>query len=265
MISASLKSKLSTVSPVLARSAIINTTGMPGTGKTSWALSAAMAGVFSQTQSPVYIPLDRQPVGAYIKKLLDSGKVLAPKTNFKANLKTLGQAAGVKLWDEFTLLNKEMMAEPSLNPIIWDTSHYAWQMCRLALLGKLDKVMPHDYAKANTPFEALLLHAEEHGKILICIDRMSKEYKMNSKGVEAWSGNWQRGGYSHMGYVANVILDHYKTADGEFGTRVIQNKINPTMDGAELVGIENHFGAFCWKTWGEDEGEDLTDWITLED
>jgi hypothetical protein len=263
-ISATLAAKLTTTLPVTKRSAIISTSGMPGVGKSGFALSSASAGKFSEQYKPVYIPMDRDPVGDYIKGLLATGRVVQPKTNFKANLKTLGQAAGEKLWTEFNGLNLEVMKEPGLNPIIWDTSSYAWTLCRLAKLGKLEQVKPHHYAQANTPFEALLLAAEEYGKILICIDRMSKEYKMNAKGAEAWTGLYQRGGYSHMGYVANVFLEHYQTEEGEFATRVLQDKINPENNGAELIGLESHFGALCYRIWGEKAGEELTDWMTLD-
>jgi hypothetical protein len=263
MITNTLQARLETTKPVAVASAIVSTTGMPGTGKTAWALSSVRAGKFSKKYQPVYIPMDRDPVGAYITEMLEAGRIVQPKTKFKANLKTLGQQAGVKLWDEFNQLNIDVMKEPSLNPVIWDTSGYAWKMCRLAKLGKLEQVKPHHYELANTPFEALLLHAEEHNKILICIDRMSKEYKSNSKGVEAWTGSWSRSGYSHMGYVANVVIEHYKAGAGaEFGARVLQNKITPVTDGEEMQGeIMCTFGYWMWRTFGEPAGEGLEEWV----
>lgn len=256
-ISSNLQSRLTSVAPNRDRSAIVSLTGMPGTGKSAWALSACTAGDFGRKYKPVYIPMDRKPVGEYIAQLLDSGRVLQPKTNFKANLKTASQAAGSKLWDEFEKLNEDMLKEPSLNPIIWDTATYAWAMCRLAKLGKLTQVMPHHYAQANTPFEALLLLAEEHGKIIVAIDRKSKEYKTGKDGKEGWTGGYDRAGYSHMGYVANVLLENYLTDEGGFGMRVIQDKITPSMNGAVMEGDECTFGMWAWKVFGEPAGEDL--------
>ena len=260
-ISSSLASRLVSAQPSTDRGAIISLTGMQGTGKTGWALSAVNAGAFSRKHKPVYIPMDRKPVGKYIADLLASGRVLVPKTNFKANLKTANQTAGAKLWDEFEKLNEDIIAEPSLNPIIWDTGTYAWTMCRLAKLGKLTQVMPHHYALANTPFEALILQAEERGKVIVIIDRMSKTYKVGKDGKESWTGGYDRAGYSHLGYVSNVLLESYLTETNGFGVRVVQNKITPSTSGEELVDELCNFGVLMWKTFGEPEGEGLEEYV----
>jgi hypothetical protein len=261
-ISTSLASRLVSAQPSDARGAIISLTGMQGTGKTGFALSAVTAGTFSQKHKPVYIPMDRKPVGKYISDLLASGRVMIPKTNFKANIKTAKQTEGAKLWDEFEKLNEDIIAEPSLNPIIWDTGTYAWAMCRLAKLGKLTQIMPHQYAQANTPYEALLLQAEDAGKIIIVIDRMSPEYKQGKDGKEAKTGNYERSGYSHLGFVANILLESFLTESNEFGMRVIQNKITPSQSGEECVGEPACcFGYLLWKTFGEPEGEGIEEYI----
>jgi hypothetical protein len=262
-LSSSLQSRLELARPSLTRSAIISTVGPEGSGKTRFALSAAIAGKLSKAGRTVYIGMDRKPVGRSINELLEKYGILRPKTNFKAlmNGKAFSQDKGAKMWDELSGLLQDVLADPGCGPTIVDTGTYMWALLRMARFGKLTQVLPHHYGPVNSELETLFYKAEEYGKILIVIHKQSKEYKAGKDGKENWTGRYERAGYSHMGFVANVSLEHYRTESQGFGVRVLQNKITPELDGTVLEDEMCQFGVLAWQTFGEPNGEELEDWI----
>lgn len=258
-LAASLQSRLTRALPVPHGGAIISTVGKEGSGKTGWALSAAAIA----KGSCVYIPMDRKPKGDYINNLIEQHHIYVPKTNFKVILTPNNQTVAIKLWDELAGLTKDSIQDPAIRTVIWDTGVYAWGLIRMARFGKLSQIMPHQYAPVNGEFQAVLWSAEEKNKIIIVIHSQSKEYKEGKDGKDHWTGNYERAGYSHMGFVANVSLEHFKTENEvppQFGVRVLQNKLKPETDGREMIGEESSFAMWAWETWG---GE-LSTWMGLD-
>lgn len=251
-VAPNLRAKLVAAQPNTQRGAIISTCGREGVGKSGWALSACSCGTF------VYIGMDRKLQGGYIDELLGTGRILVPKTNFK-DLNTgrqFNKDLATKLWDELRGLTLDCIQDKGIRGIIWDTNVYAWTLIRMARLGKLTQVMPHNYGPVNAEFGALFYMAEEAGKIFIAIHTMSKEYKEGKDGKELWTGRYERAGFSHMAYIANIAVEHYKTDDGQFACRVLQNKINPDTDGREYEGDDCKFANLMYETYPDSNVED---------
>lgn len=241
------------VSPKAVHSAIVSSTGREGSGKSTFAISAIPTG------AGMYVPMDRRPAGRVIEDLLVSRRVFVPKTNLRRlGEKKFDQGQAGKMWDELHGVTFDALMEPSIRVVVWDTGNHAWEILRMARFGKLTQVMPHHYGPVNTEFESLLWLAEEQKKIIILVHKMSKEYKTNKEGKDTWTGAYERSGYSHMQYVANIQLEHFRTPDKQFAVRVIQNKINPEVDGSELAGDDCSFGYLAAATWPD--GFDDAEW-----
>lgn len=246
VIGSALLSKLTQSSPDPSRSAIVDISGKEGAGKTGLALTVSMLG------PTVYIPMDRKPKGDYIEEQLRARKIMRPKTNYK-NLsegRAFNQATATKVWDELHGLMTDINSDKAIRAVILDTGTYAWALIRMARFGKLTQVMPHHYGPVNTEFENVFYAAEEAGKIIIAIHKMSKEYKAGKDGKENWTGNYEPSGFSHMAFVSNMRLTCFRTEDHGFGVRVLQNKLAPGMDGTELTGDECMFPCIAHNTWG---------------
>lgn len=264
-ISGKLAAQLKQPEIIAERGALICTTGREGMGKTGFAMSAALCG------NTVYIPMDRDPVGSYVDQWQQSGQLYVPKEIYKklgGNNKNKGfdASAAPALWDSLVGLTRDVFSDKGVRTIIWDTATFAWELLRMARFGKLTQVMPHMYAPCNAEYENLIWEAESARKFFVLIHTMKKEYVggKNSKGdgqlEGTWNGKYERAGYSRMGFVANVLLEHFRTEDNGFGVRVLQNKVKPEMDGVELIGDDCNFSTLAYKTFG---GE-MAPWFGLE-
>lgn len=202
--------------------------------------------------------MDRKPVGDHINGLLRDHNILKPKLSF-AGLKDKTHCE--KNWDALKSLTMDVLKDPGCGPLIWDTGTFGWELLRMARFGKLAQVLPHHYGPVNTEFESIFYAAEEYNKIFIVVHKMGREYKVGKDGKDSWTGRYERKGYSSMGFVANVALEHYRTETGGFGVRVLQNKITPATDGAELEDELCSFGVLAWKIWGEPVGEGIEEFV----
>lgn len=266
-ISTSLLSRLTEAKPVLRGGAIISTTGREGTGKSAFALSAAP--VDPSRGRLVYINMDRKPQGDYIDEIVSSRKILIPKLNYAVlhdgKSRKFDKALGLKMWEELSDLTTDALTDSGVFGVAWDTATFGWALARMARFGKLTQVQPYHYNDVNAEFESILYSAEAHDKIFIALHKMSKEYKIAGPDKkESWTGRYEQAGFSHMDFVANIRLEHFKRSPeegGEFGVRVLQNKIEPELDGEEFTGDACIFPMLAWRTWGEKKGHDLADYL----
>lgn len=93
--------------------------------------------------------------------------------------------------------------------VVWDTGTEAWELARLARLGKIGQVKPHHYTMVNMEFRELLRNAEASDTNLILLHRMKKEYRDDKA-----TGSWERAGFSDIGSWVHIIARAERREDG---------------------------------------------------
>lgn len=196
-------------------------------GKTFWALSApgpiAVISSDSGTESAVH---QWQSAG---KEILVFQHVLPPA----------GQKIDVyeSAWNKVSAALFEAITSKQFRTVVIDTATEFWELIRLARFGRLTQVMPHHYGPVNAEFQSLVQKASASDKNSIWIHKMKKVYKAGKDGKEAWTGEWERSGYSGFGYLVDVVVEH-DIVDQEFAVRVIDSRFRPTIvNGSVLSGI----------------------------
>lgn len=145
-------------------------------------------------------------------------------------------------WKKVKKAIRDIATSGYFRTLIGDTGTEVWETLRMARFGKLTQVMPHHYTEANSEMNELLKVVAESEVNSIWIHKVKKEYKGNKAGdKEVWTGRYERSGYSSMGYLADVILEHDRIRNGdgglEFGIRVLDSRYEATsIIGEELVG-----------------------------
>lgn len=139
------------------------------------------------------------------------------------------------------LLNK------NIRSLVCDTWTEMWEMLRLARFGKLTQVMPMQYGPVNNEMRDIVKSLVDRPDLnVVFIHKMKKEYKTNKAGIDAWSGKWERAGFNDMGYLSDIVIQHFfdpGDEDGngrEFGVKVLDSRYNT----ANIVGNE-YRGDLC--------------------
>jgi len=104
------------------------------------------------------------------------------------------------IWDEFAKDYRTLLRADDIRTIVWDTGTELWNVLRMAFLGKLTKVMPHNYVEVNSEYRRLLDDAQHSKKNLIIPQKLKAEY------VEGQTtGNYEISGFSESKYVVQVV------------------------------------------------------------
>jgi hypothetical protein len=112
--------------------------------------------------------------------------------------------------------------------------------------GKLIRITPTDRSSLNMELDATIKQGTRLNgctKNVVWIDKMGKKYVTkkvrNSQGEmedkDVWDGDYERKGYTNLGYIAEVTLEHF-TQGGLFGARFgLKSGPNKALIGAEYV------------------------------
>jgi len=145
-------------------------------------------------------------------------------------------------WKKVKKTIREIATSGYFRTLVGDTGTEVWETLRMARFGKLTQVMPHNYTEANSEMNELLKVVAESDINSIWIHKVKKEYKGNKAGdKEVWTGKYERSGFSSIGYLADVVLEHDRIRNGndqlEFGIRIIDSRYEaPSLVGADLTG-----------------------------
>lgn len=145
------------------------------------------------------------------------------------------------IWERFK--EDYRIALSGAKTIVWDTATEAWEICRLAHLGKLTQVKSHHYSIPNSDFRDQVRLAEEHKVNLVLTHRVKKEYV-----GENWSGGWERSGFADIGSWAHVVarMDR-RVVEGvqEFHLVVDDCRQNTKLNGLDLPESMANFPALA--------------------
>lgn len=194
---------------------IASISGLEKQGKTSFALSAP---------GPIiYFNLDKGEEGVIDKYSCD--KEIYQKEYVFSRLGS-GHAP---LWTEF-VADYYNALKSKARTIIIDTATDAWELIRLARLGKVAQVMPHHYGPVNAEFTLMVKEAFDYDKNVIYLHKFKKQY-VNDK----FTGNYERAGFSGTGYLVQSNLEVYRDGlDGRFYVKVVDCRQNSDLGGMEI-------------------------------
>jgi len=168
-------------------------------------------------------------------------------------------------WDAFEKAHRQLLADPVIKSVVWDTDTEAWEMARLSFFGRLTQVKSHHYAAVNSAFRKLIDEAFDADKNLMLICRYKKQYvKKNPNSDEsAWNGKYDAAGFSELQYLVQVNLRarfiECKDEDGEDSPsiEVINCRQNMSMNGGVF---EDDEACFPWVAANIIEGTSPEDW-----
>jgi hypothetical protein len=192
-----------------------------------------------------------------IRLLFKSGElrpqdvILAGRDGGFAIQKGMSQSDAKVVWTKVKQALVAIVDTKSLRTILIDTFTESWQLCRLALLGKLSQVKPHHYDAVNAEFRDVMKLIEQRDDLnALYIHKLRKQYSRNKAGDDSWDGkSWERAGFDDVRYHVDLNLENYwlaeangtpaKGDDGKpiFGVRCLDVcRLNPEVTGIELEG-----------------------------
>lgn len=146
--------------------------------------------------------------------------------------------AAIKVWEEFVSNYRASLKR--FKSVVIDTESESWELARLARLGKLASVLPHQYTTVNSEYRELLRLALDSDANLILLRKMKKEY-INDKPTGGYIGS----GFGDTGFIVQCTLHGYREDGAEgldkFKMRVVDCRQNPLLGGTIITGTDINF------------------------
>lgn len=220
-------------------------------GKTYWALSAP---------GPVAVISSDAGTEATVRTWERAGKQVLL---FRHIVPPAGQNIDTyeKAWDKVSRALYEAMESKYFRTIVIDTATEMWELLRLARFGRLTQVMPHNYGPVNAEFRSLINKAVNSEKNTVWIHKVRKVYKTNKNGVDSWTGEWERSGFSDFGYIIDLVIENM-IVESEFAVRVCDSRYRTAaVAGREYRGIMSLFPALALEVRPETDWDDWSDGV----
>jgi len=174
------------------------------------------------------------------------------------------QADNEKRWDAIMAAYRESLTSSTTRSILFDTDTEAWEIGRLAYLGKLVGVRELHYPEVNSIFRGVIDMALAHDKNVIFTCRMRKQY-VKSKGSDgkdtnSWNGKYEESGFGEFGSIVQASLRACIVNEDGVNVptvRVINCRQNMQMNGEVFEG---DMATFSWVAANIIEGTSPEDW-----
>lgn len=217
---------------------LISTEGLQKCGKTAFGLS--MPG-------DLYILNLNWSLAGVIEPYIKNGKTIYVQDiqiPFSKELPgqsfTILSTAAAEQWRKAILSLQEAIKEPTVSSIFIDTASELWDLLRIARLGKLQQVLPVQYAAVNAEFRQLLQLLLTCGKNVVLSHKVKPEYVNDQK-----TNRFERAGFGDMGFDVQVELiasrDLKKDGDDQFTLTFGDCRANKTLKGTVLNGRDCNF------------------------
>jgi hypothetical protein len=150
-----------------------------------------------------------------------------------------------KTWDQFADVWIKVCDSRKFKTVVVDNAGDLWELIRMARFGKLTQVRPEHYAPVTAEFEEVINYPKKFPDLnAIFLHKLKKEY-VKSKGPNAdkndrgdWSGAYIPRGCESMPYMVQANIEHFRYLRSDnkrgFGIRIINNRMDGSVDGAEL-------------------------------
>lgn len=169
-----------------------------------------------------------------------------------------------KRWEAIMSAYKNALEDTHIRSILYDTDTEAWEIVRLAYLGKLVGVRELHYPEVNSIFRKIIDMALASNKNVMFTCRLRKQYirgkNAEGKDTASWNGKYEESGFSEFGSIVQANLRaKIVNEDGvNIPTiRVINCRQNMQMNGEVFEGDE---ACFSWVAAHIVEGTSPEDW-----
>lgn len=183
---------------------IISSQGDHREGKSQFALTAP---------GPIAcFPFDNNTM-ELVRKWLPYKRILVPPDSLDYTLATQ-QEEWMPIWEKLESYWLDAVNSPSIRTIMADTGTEMYELCRLAMFGKLEQVPAHFYNKVYARFKRLIDLTYRTDKNVIFIHRQKDEYeKSGKKGEGVRTGRRILNGYNDVPFKVQVTLLHWRTSE----------------------------------------------------
>lgn len=145
------------------------------------------------------------------------------------------------------------LADPEIRSVVVDTKTMAWQLARLANLGKLKSVKAQHYDEVNADFRRVIRMHDKFNKCVVFIHREKEEYIDNNK-----TGRYERDGFKE---IPNEVQDLVRCGinnENKFYVEVLRSKTRPQINGQVYIQPSNTFVDLAMALWPDSLP---TDWM----
>jgi hypothetical protein len=203
--------------------------GLPKTRKTTFALTAP---------GPICFHNFDFGLNGVVDPFLEKKEIYSFDYPFQSTMKlpgsewaSMSEGAG-KLWTEFVKNYRASLEQ--MRTVVVDTGTKAWELIRLARLGKLTQVMPLQYTAVNQEFQDLLSLGQRSAANVLWIHRLKPEYVDDKQ-----TGNHIRTGFGDIAFEVDAVIR--MSADPNVqGSDTFRAKIGTCrqklLQGVELIG-----------------------------
>lgn len=167
-------------------------------------------------------------------------------------------------WEAIMAAYTDALEDRNIRSIVYDTDTEAWEIARLAYLGKLVGVKELHYPEVNSIFRNVIDAALAHDKNVIFTCRLRKQYvktKSNEgKDTATWNGQYEESGFGEFGFIVQANLRAKIVKEDEVNiptVRIINCRQNMQMNGEVFEG---EMATFSWVAANIIEGTSPEDW-----
>ena len=148
-----------------------------------------------------------------------------------------------EIWDEINALFIDVLRNPEVRTVIFDTASELWEIARLAYFGKLEQVKSHHYGMVNAAFRRFLKKGLDSDKNILLLQKMKAEYLDDKR-----TGKYEMSGFGDTTHIVQALLypfharverelpDGQVVAQGDFGVEVRDSRHSPEMMNSFFVG-----------------------------
>jgi len=252
MIAGSEKAKKS-----LRKRLVVDVAGWQKRGSTHFGLTAP---------GPIqYFDLNVGSEGV-IDKFVDSKEIYRAKEPYRFYAAS-GEENWVATWERYKRDYLAALADPAIKSLVIDKHSEAYELLRLARLGKLTQVPPNRYTPVNAEMSYMIEKGVDSGKNVVFVHTMGDEYigTINQKTqaeVSVRTGKSKRNVFKEMPGLAQVSIEMLRNDDEPveemFGLRIVDCRLNPGANKTELWGAMCNFSFLAVTVMPE---SNLTDWM----
>jgi len=199
----------------LPKRLILRVGGLDKTGKTHFALTAP---------APIAIINADRGLEGVVEQFINQ-KAIYTTPSFR-DMPSETEAEAEKRWKELYDCYWGALEDKLIRSIIMDTDTEAWEIARLAELGRLEKVPPLKYTQLNRKFREMIDAAFTHDKNVILVCKYKKQYvesKNPNDTMGKWTGQHEPTGFNDLPYIVQANL---------------RTRMNKSEDGNQIPSIE---------------------------
>jgi len=155
-----------------------------------------------------------------------------------------------EIWDEINALFIDVLRNPEVRTVIFDTASELWEIARLAYFGKLEQVKSHHYGMVNAAFRRFLKKGLDSDKNILLLQKMKAEYLDDKR-----TGKYEMSGFGDTSHIVQALIypnhsrvqkelpDGQTVEQGQFYVEVRDSRHSPEMMNSFFVG---ELATFPW-------------------